>query len=102
VDPYRQDLVRDARERPPTLALVLLNATIDLLFLAIWFLVHFQADLRLFSKLQLTGVTKFSASVLQWSFDISTLIPIVAFLAADTVRSVWRILLELGRSLRGM
>jgi hypothetical protein len=102
VDPLGRGFAEDVKQRPPTLIMILANALIDITFLIVWFFVHYQADVRVFDQLELSGVTRFSASVLQWSFDISTLIPILAFLFADTLRSIWRIMLVLMRSLTDM
>jgi hypothetical protein len=78
----------DLRSRVGTLLVLLLNVVVDLLFLTGWTFANHYGEILL---AEWHVHDQYSYNVLLWSFRVSTLVPIVAFVFVDLIRIVRRI-----------
>ncbi|MEV4642736.1 hypothetical protein AB0J80_35870 [Actinoplanes sp. NPDC049548] len=73
------------------LGVFLLSAVFDLLFILLWISLHSLAARVLGFAGRLEGMTKDITAILQWIFDVSSLIPILVFVLRDLRAAVKRI-----------
>jgi hypothetical protein len=90
--------VKDVLTRSGMLLLLLVNVVLDLGFLVGWVVANHYGEVLL-HKWHVED--QFSFVVLQWCFRVSTLVPIAAFVVADFVRIVRRVIKQISESATG-
>lgn len=95
---YKDDLLDEATNiavRLRVFGSVAVTSLIDLVFLLVWALLHKASQWGLQQIGDLAGVGDVMVQVLQWIFDVATLLVVVVYVVRDlvlSVRRIWRIM----------